>query len=113
MKVFVAIINDQMLIKVMTKIIYERYEVTYRGQGKKKRVSIKGIFYDQARPDKQIAYNLHAIRKAIIDRQRKGKETVGLEMGLEKILAKYESLGIIPPESRENKRRRQHAFAQG
>ena len=102
-----------MFIKTMSEIFFRRVVVDYFGKGKNKRPSISGIFYDSANPHTDIRYNLNAVNKAIIDRTQRKQPTKGLEYGRDQILQKYGDLGVVPPESRKDKRRRQQAFARG
>lgn len=92
------------------RIIYLHLEVYERGKGKKAKLTIKGIFKDEARPNKLLEYDYGSALNAIEDRKRLGKETSGLEYGLKKMHEEYTKRGLTPPEKRKDKRRRQQAF---
>jgi len=89
----------------MKKIIYKDFEVLPCGKGKHKRLSIVGVFHDQARPEKIIKYTLTGIKKAIIQRELEKQEVAGLKIGRDAILNEYQKRGIEPPISRAERSR--------
>jgi hypothetical protein len=85
---------------------------TARGRGKKKHITIVGIFWNHAK-NVELKYDYTAAFNAIMDRRRKKLPVKGLIYGARRLKEKHKELGHPITETRQQKRRRVAAFING